>query len=206
MDALHPADDPKRYDRWSVFSRRYHALRNSRIGLRLARSPLAQRITRSPLHARITRYTVGSIVAAATSAVVFAVLYVMGAGTTACSIVAFIAGAIPNWILNRRWAWRVQGRVAFGREIVAYVIVSALTLVITSETTAWTQHHVQSIPAHHGIRVALVTASYLAVFAVLFVARFAVYEVWIFSGRSRVRAAVRSRIQVRSAARANRTP
>jgi hypothetical protein len=100
----------------------------------------------------------------------------------------------------------VQGRIAFGREIFAYVVVSALTLFITSETTAWTQRHVQSIPAHHGIRVLLVTGSYLAVFAVLFVARFMVYEVWIFSGRSRVRAAVRSRIQVRSAARANRTP
>ena len=189
-----------------MITNRYHAMRNSPLGVRLAKSPLGRRILQSPLSARITRYTLGSIVAAATSALVFAILYVMGVGTTACSIVAFIAGAIPNWILNRRWAWRVQGRVAFGREIVAYVIVSALTLVITSETTAWTQRHVQSIPAHHGIRVLLVTASYLAVFAVLFVARFAVYEVWIFSGRSRIRAAFRSRIQVRNAARANRTP
>ncbi len=189
-----------------MITNRYHALRNSPLGVRLAKSPLGRRILKSPLSARITRYTLGSVVAAATSAIVFAILYVMGAGTTACSIVAFLAGAIPNWILNRRWAWRVQGRVAFGREIVAYVIVSALTLFITAETTAWTQRHVQSIPAHHGIRVLLVTASYLAVFAVLFVARFTVYEVWIFSGRSRVRAAFRSRLQVRNAARANRTP
>ncbi len=189
-----------------MITNRYHAMRNSRLGLRLADTPLGRRITQSPLSARITRYTLGSIVAAATSAIVFAALYVMGFGTTTCSIVAFLAGAVPNWILNRRWAWRVEGRIAFGREIVAYVIVSAVTLFITSETTAWTQRQVQSIPAHHGIRVLLVTASYLAVFAVLFVARFAVYEVWIFSGRSRVRAAVRSRIQVRSAARANRTP
>jgi putative flippase GtrA len=137
---------------------------------------------------------------------VFALLYVMGASTTACSVSAFVAGAIPNWILNRRWAWKLRGRVAFGREILAYVVVSAITLVLSSLSTAWTQRHVQSIPAHHGIRVALVTASYLAVFALLFVARFAIYEFWIFSGRSRVRAAVRSRAQVWSAARANRTP
>jgi putative flippase GtrA len=189
-----------------VITNRYHAMRNSPLGLRLANTALGRRITQSPLSARITRYTLGSIVAAMTSAIVFAVLYVMGVGTTACSIIAFIAGAIPNWILNRRWAWRIQGQVAFGREIVAYVIVSAVTLFITSETTAWTQRQVQSIPAHHGIRVLLVTASYLAVFAVLFVARFAVYEVWIFSGRSRIRAAFRSRVQVRNAARANRTP
>ena len=160
----------------------------------------------SPLGARITRYTLGSMVAAATSAVVFALMYVLGASTTACSVTAFVAGAIPNWVLNRRWAWQVQGRIAFGREIVAYIIVSAVTLFLTTESTAWTQRHVQSIPAHHGIRVILVTASYLAVFAILFVARFAVYEVWIFSGRSRIRAAFRSRIQVRNAARANRTP
>jgi len=189
-----------------VLTDRYHALRNSPLGVRLANSWIGTRITQSPLRARITRYTLGSLVAATTSAIVFAVMYVMGFGTTACSVVAFIAGAIPNWILNRRWAWRVEGRVAFGREIFAYVLVSAATLFITAEATGWTQRHVQSIPAHHGIRVLLVTASYLAVFAILFVARFAVYEVWIFSGRSRVRAAVRSRIQVRSAARANRTP
>lgn len=160
----------------------------------------------SALAGRITRYTIGSIVAAATSAVVFAVLYVVGVGTTGCSIFAFAAGAIPNWALNRRWAWQLRGRLAIGREVVAYIAISVLSLIATSLTTAWTQRHVQGIPAHHGVRVLLVTASYLAVFAVLFVAKFAVYELWIFSGRSRVRAALRSRRHVWSAARANRAP
>lgn len=161
---------------------------------------------RSALGVRITRYTIGSILAAATSAVVFALLYILGVSTTACSVIAFIAGAIPNWTLNRRWAWQVKGRIAFGREIVGYVVVSALTLLASSEATAWTQRQVMSLPAHYGLRVALVTASYLAVFAILFAVRFMIYERWIFSGRSRVRTAVRSRIQVFNAARANRTP
>jgi putative flippase GtrA len=165
-----------------------------------------QLLRRTPLGAKITRYTLGSVIAASTSAVVFALLYVMGVGTTACSVAAFVAGAIPNWILNRRWAWQVTGRVAVGREVLAYVLVSALTLLATTEATGWTQRQVQSIPAHHGIRVILVTGSYLAVFAILFVARFAVYDKWIFAGRSRVRTAMRSRFQVWSAARANRTP
>ena len=179
----------------------WHALTSRPV---LSKSVLQLR--HSALGIRITRYTLGSIVAAATSAIVFAMLYVLGASTTACSVSAFVAGAIPNWILNRRWAWKLRGRVAFGREVVAYVIVSAITLLLSSESTAWTQRHVQSIPAHQGIRVLLVTSSYVAVFAVLFVARFAIYELWIFSGRSRVRAALRSRFQVWSAARANRTP
>jgi putative flippase GtrA len=170
-------------------------------------------LRRSALGGRITRYTLGSGIAAATSAVTFALLYVVGVGTTTCSVLAFVAGAIPNWVLNRRWAWKVQGKIAIGREVIAYIVVSVLTLIATAESTAWTQRHVQSIPAHHGIRVLLVTGSYLAVFAVLFVARFAVYEFWIFSGQSRLRAglrarhaALRSRRQVWNAARANRTP
>jgi putative flippase GtrA len=154
-------------------------------------SDLYTRWRSSPLGSRITRYTIGSAVAFATSAIVFPLLYVLGASTTVCSIGAFVAGAIPNWILNRRWAWQVRGRVAFGREIVAYVAISVLQLVLTSLTTAWAQEQVQSIPAHHGIRAALVTASYLAVFAVMFVGKFMVYEFWIFSGKSRLRATLR---------------
>lgn len=161
---------------------------------------------RSALGVRITRYTIGSIFAAATSAVVFALLFYVGVGTTACSVIAFVAGAVPNWYLNRRWAWQMKGKIAFGREVVAYVIVSALTLLASSEATAWTKHQVVSLPAHYGLRVTLVTASYLAVFAILFAIRFVIYELWIFSGRSRVRPALRSRVQVLNAARANRTP
>lgn len=146
------------------------------------------------------------MVAAGTSAVVFPILYVLGASTTACSICAFVAGAIPNWTMNRKWTWKVEGRVAFGREILAYIVVSASTLLALSLATAWTHRHVQTIPAGHGIRVALVTASYFGVLAVLYGLRFFLYEFWIFSGRSRVRAALRSRRQVWVEARANRTP
>lgn len=159
-----------------------------------------------PLRGRVTRFAISSGVAAATSAVVFPVLYVLGASTTACTIIAFFAGAIPNWTLNRRWTWKVQGRVAFGREILAYLVISASTLVLLSVATGLTDRAVRHLPAHHGIRVVLVTASYFLVLAFLYGVRFFLYEHWIFSGRSRVRAAVRSRLQVWNAARANRTP
>jgi putative flippase GtrA len=161
---------------------------------------------RAVLQRRIARFALSSMVAATTSAIVFAALYVLGASTTACSIAAFFAGAVPNWTLNRRWTWKVEGRIAFGREILAYLVVSGATLVILSLVTQWTHDHVQGIPAGHGIRVALVTGSYFGVLAVLYGVRFFLYHHWIFSGQSRVRAALRSRHQVWIAARANRTP
>jgi putative flippase GtrA len=163
-----------------------------------------QRLRQYVLARRIARFAISSMVAATTSAIVFPILYVLGASTTACSVTAFVAGAIPNWTMNRRWTWKVEGRVAFGREILAYVVVSASTLIALSLATGWTHQHVQGIPAGHGIRVLLVTASYFGVLAILYGVRFFLYEFWIFSGRSRIRAAIRSRHAVWSAARSNR--
>jgi putative flippase GtrA len=165
-----------------------------------------QRLRDFILERRVARFAISSLVAATTSAIVFPILYVLGASTTACSIAAFAAGAIPNWTLNRRWTWKVEGTVSFAREILAYVVISASTLVLLSLATGWTHTQVQGIPAGHGIRVLLVTASYFTVLAILYGVRFFLYHHWIFSGQSRVRAALRSRRQVWTAARANRTP
>ncbi|MGI8715722.1 MAG: GtrA family protein [Solirubrobacteraceae bacterium] len=170
---------------------------------------LAQRFSRSAFAKKVTKYAIGSAIALATSVVVFALMYVVlgGKHTTICSIAAFVAGAIPNWILNRRWAWKIEGQVAFLREIVAYIAISGVVLVASSLGTgvmqAWVKHHVTP---HHGVRVILVTGAYVFVQAVLFAVKFVIYEHWVFAGRSRLRAAVRSRHQVWTAARANRTP
>lgn len=167
---------------------------------------LYARMTGSPFAGKITRYAIGSIIALLTSIVAFALLYVTVGNTTVCSVGAFIAGAFPNWILNRRWAWKIRGQVAFLREVVAYIVISLLVLIVSSAVTGWTNDQIQSIPAGHGIRVILVTAAYVLVQAVFFALKFLVYEHWVFAGRSRLRAAVRSRHQVWTAARANRTP
>ena len=169
-------------------------------------SDLYTRLRASAHAGKITRYAIGSGIGLATRVVVFALMYVLGINTTICSIGAFIAGAIPNWILNRRWAWKIRGQVSIMREIVGYILISIAVLVLSSAATGWTSSEVQSIPAHHGIRVLLVTASYVAVQFFFFGVKYIVYEHWVFSGRSRVRAALRSRRQVWTAARANRTP
>jgi putative flippase GtrA len=159
----------------------------------------------SPLTRRMTRYALGSVVALITSVVVFALLLSIGVGTTVDSVCAFVAGAVPNWVLNRRWAWRRSGRLNVGREVVGYAMISVLALLAASAATGWAHHAVRSVSGH-GLRVALVTAAYVAVQALLFGLKFLAYDRWVFSEPSRARAALRSRHQVWSAARANRSP
>lgn len=178
-----------------------------RLTGRLAAGPL-KRLLEYPHIKKIARYTTGSVVALLTSVVVFAIMLDAGTGTTWASIGAFFAGAIPNWILNRRWAWEQTGRVSIAREVIGYIVISAIALVASSAATGAVHDWVNS-PGNeplNGLRTILVTGTYVAVQGALFVAKYLVYERWVFAGRSRFRAALRSRHQVWVTARANRTP
>jgi putative flippase GtrA len=168
---------------------------------------VARRFSRSAFTAKLTKYAIGSLVALTTSVIVFAVMDWMGIRTGIDSAAAFVAGAIPNWVLNRRWAWKMEGRAEFLREIFAYTVISVLVWAASTWATGNTQDWASSnIPAGSGLRVIVTTAAYVFVQAVFFLVKFVIYDKWVFAGQSRLRAAVRSRHQVWSAARANRTP
>jgi putative flippase GtrA len=168
------------------------------------RHPWWQRLTRTPFSAKMTKYALGSVIAFAMSNIFFALFYaVTNEKTTVASIAGFIAAAIPNWILNRRWAWQQTGRPP-AKQVITYVMVSALVLLSTSWATGLTNTWVND--NHHGLRLLIVTAAYVVVTVVLFFAKFAIYEFWVFSDRSRVRAALRSLMNVSKMTRPNRIP
>ncbi len=159
----------------------------------VSRHALPRRLTSTAWAAKITKYAVGSVVALMTSVIVFAVMDWLGIRTGIDSAAAFVAGAIPNWILNRKWAWKMEGRVEWMREIVAYTIISVLVWAAstwaTGNTQNWTTHH---IAPGNGLRVLVTTAAYVFVQAVFFVIKFVIYDKWVFAGRSRFRAKLRS--------------
>jgi putative flippase GtrA len=135
-----------------------------------------------PLGRKLTRYSIGSVVALVTSEVVFAWSY--GAGwldTTGASIAAFVAGAVPNWVLNRVWAWGRRGRVRPGREILLYAAVSLASLAALVGATGLAGHFVRHATASHAERTAAVAAVYLAACAILFGLKFWVFDAVVFA-------------------------
>jgi putative flippase GtrA len=165
------------------------------------------RVRSSAYAGKVTRYAIGSVVALVTSIIVFAIMDWLGIHTAIDSAAAFVAGAIPNWVLNRKWAWKLEDRADFMREILAYTIISVLVWAAstwaTGNTQNWARDH---ISPGSGLQVIVTTSAYVFVQAVFFLVKFVIYDKWVFAGKSRVRAALRSRHQVWTAARANRTP
>ena len=180
---------------------------SSSLYTRVSEHALLRRFTSSAFTAKITKYAIGSVVALATSVVVFAVMDWLRIRTGIDSAAAFVAGAIPNWVLNRKWAWKMEGRIEWMREIVAYTIISVLVWAASTWATGHTQNWARThISPGDGLQVLVTTAAYVVVQAVFFVVKFVIYDKWVFAGQSRVRAALRSRRQVWTAARAHRTP
>jgi putative flippase GtrA len=152
---------------------------------------------------RVWRYTASSVIAAGTSAVVFAVAYALGLGTVADNVLAFVAGAVPNWLLNRSWAWQRRGRVHVGREVLLYAVISLASLAASSAATEWASRAAGTVTSSSALRVLIVVGAYVATYGVLFVAKYVVYELVVFPDEGR---APRSRHQVRRTTRPNRMP
>jgi putative flippase GtrA len=158
------------------------------------RWPLPERLRRSRFVVKVTRYAIGSVVALLTSVVVFALLLDAGVGTTTDSIIAFVAGALPNWVLNRRWTWERTGELDIGREVVGYTLISVLALIASSAGTGWADTlGREHLAGHHALRVLLVTGAYVLVQGLLFIAKFVAYDALVFGDRRPARFAFAAR-------------
>jgi putative flippase GtrA len=143
---------------------------------------------RTPALLKLWRYGAGSVVAFVTSVVVYYVFFSFAhLGAIGSTWVAFVAGAIPNWVLNRRWAWEKRGRDGVARESALYVLVSIVSLVASSAATKATALAV--VHTNHTARDLLVTFSYMASVVVLSVLKYLVYDRFVFVDKRRARAA-----------------
>jgi putative flippase GtrA len=155
----------------------------------IRKHPWWQWLTRTPFSAKMTKYALSSVIAFVLSDIAFALCYALSGGqTTVSSVIAFFSAAIPNWIMNRRWAWQQTGR-APKKQMVSYAAVSALVLLVTAFATGRTNYWVKNdahIANHHGLRLLIVTGSFVLVTVVLFFTKFAIYEFLIFRNRRAV--------------------
>lgn len=130
-----------------------------------------------------SRYTAGSVIAGVISQLVFMLSYWFGAAPVAAGVLAFVAGAVPNYVMNRRWAWRRTGKPHPVRETLpyAFIIICTALLAILATTAAdrWVVAHVGS----HALQVFLVGAAYLGTYGAMFVLKFVLFDRLIFAGR-----------------------
>lgn len=150
---------------------------------RLARMPSVVerfaeiREVRSDLIRRVFRYGTNAIVATVCSQVTFLVLYGwVGVGTTLTSTLAWFAGAIPNYFLNRSWTWGRRGRPSMTREVVPYVAIILGTLGLAIVATGLGAAALDRTSVSHATQTLLVWGIYFTVYVVMFGVRFFLFD------------------------------
>ena len=131
---------------------------------------------RSALVRKVLRYGTGSLVATACSEVTFLLLYgVLSTSTTTASVLGWLAGAVPNYWLNRTWTWGRRGRPSLRHELLPYVAIVLLTLLLAVGATSL----VDSALAGAGsdtVRSVLVGGTFLLVYVLVFLLRFFLFD------------------------------
>lgn len=138
-------------------------------------SPLEAADTRGPrkLGQKIRRYVAGSVLATVCSEAAFLLLYgALEATPAVSSTVGWLAGAIPNYWLNRTWTWRRRGRPSLTGEVLPYVAIVLGTVLLAALATSLVDSALAGAAVSSGLRVTLVGATFLAVYGAVFLLRF----------------------------------
>jgi len=119
------------------------------------------------------KYSASSVVATVISQLAFALCYWFGTAAVVASLVAFVSGAVPNYVLNRRWSWRSRG------QMLPYAIIVVGSAIIAALVTTLTSHLVEGIESH-AWKTVLVTGSYFGTYGVLFILKFVLFDRLVF--------------------------
>jgi putative flippase GtrA len=123
------------------------------------------------------KYSASSVVATVVSQLAFALCYWFGTAAIVATLVAWLAGAVPNYVLNRRWTWGRSGQK------LPYTIIVIGSAVTAAVVTSVTDHLVQPVDSH-ALKTLLVTGSYFGTYAVLFIVKFVLFDRLVFATSS----------------------
>jgi putative flippase GtrA len=145
-----------------------------------ALSSLVER-ARSPMGRKALRYTMVSVISVAVSQVAFLVAF-GGLRWTARSsaIAATCIGAIPSYYLNRNWVWGKSGRSHFMKEIVPFWVIAIIGMLFSTVTSGLAENYVERHEMSHLANTILVTGAFFGAFAILWVAKFLVFNKLLF--------------------------
>lgn len=122
---------------------------------------------------KLWRYAGGSVVATVLSQLTLLLLYgVLDVAAGISSVVAWFAGAIPNYWLNRAWTWQRTGRPDLRGELLPYAAIILGTLLLAVVTTEVLDHLLRESGVAAATRVGLVAAAFGGVYVVMFGVRF----------------------------------
>jgi len=144
-----------------------------------------RQLARSRLARLFTRFAAGTVVSTACSQLTLVLLFgVLDASAAVSGAVAFVAGAIPNFLIHRFWTWRRSGPVGMRRELVPYLAVITFSGLVAVGITTAVDRLLDGAIADHALRTAVIAVVYGLSYLPVFVLKFALLDRLVFGAES----------------------
>jgi putative flippase GtrA len=129
------------------------------------------------------KFFAGSLVGMTISQLVLIALYgIGGMNALVAGIIAFVSGAVPNFLVNRRWAWERKRLDTAKREVLPYAIVVGIGGLASSGLSAYFEHLIRPEVHSHFLRTVLLDIAYVSSYGIFFILKFAVLDRFVFHG------------------------
>jgi putative flippase GtrA len=135
---------------------------------------------------RFARAAASSVAATAISQVTLLLALWWGNDPAAASAAAFVAGAVPNYLMTRRWVWGRRTKPRVTSELVPYLVVIALGGLAAVGLTSLVGWLLAPLTMSHALRVVLLDGAYVSSYALVFVLKFTLLDRLVF-GRGAAR-------------------
>jgi putative flippase GtrA len=161
-------------------------------------------VTSSRLARLFTRFAAGTAVPTVCSQLAFVLMFgVLTASATVSGVVAFIAGAVPNFLIHRYWTWRRSGPVGIRDELMPYLMVIIFSGLVAIGITAGVDRLIGETINDRALRTVVVAVAFNASYLPLFILKFALLDRLVFGSDEAERCRdQRSRDQVPTITRA----
>jgi len=149
---------------------------------------------------RFLRYSAASVVSTIVSFATITTAYgVLGWGTRASNIAAFVTGALVAFVINRLWTWSRRESAGMGRDLLRYWAVAIGTALVALGVTTLADRYTRGEGLSHAVRTVIIVAAYFCSYAVTFGVKYLLLDRFVFGDSQR---RDRSRAQVENTTRA----
>ncbi len=170
---------------------------------------MLRRLASSRLARLFTRFAAGTAVSTVCSQLAFVLMFgFIAASATVSGAVAFVAGAVPNFLIHRYWTWRRSGPVGIRGELMPYLVVIIFSGLVAIGITAGVDRLIGETINDRALRTVVVAVAFNASYLPLFILKFALLDRLVFGTdeakrrRAQRRRDQRSRDQVPTITRA----
>jgi putative flippase GtrA len=95
---------------------------------------------------------------------------------TEAAVAAFIAGAVPAFLINWHWTWARRGRPAMLRELLPYLLITFSGGLAATGLTTLADKIINPLLASRGERSLVLDCAYLGSYGLLVLVKFALLD------------------------------